>query len=122
MSEAIAPEVAARLDRSGALEASMRPKGAFVFGVVFVIAALVTAVAVFLTVGAPSSRGAPSHVVLIILSLNLFLILARAVVAALRVISLFAPSAPDAGVRLHRRFVITFSLSALAPAVIMAVL
>ncbi len=121
MSEAIAPEVADRLDRSVALEASMRPKGAYVFGVVFAITALVTAGAVFLTVGAPPTRGAPSRYVLAVLAANMIAISGLATFAGLRVISLFGPRARDAGVRLHRRFVITFALSAVAPAVIMAV-
>ncbi|MGC1302125.1 MAG: PAS domain-containing sensor histidine kinase [Caulobacteraceae bacterium] len=99
----------------------MRPKGAFAFGLIFAVTALVTAAAVFLTVGAPSTRGAPSRFVLVILSINMFVILGLAARATLRVISLFGPRARDAGVRLHRRFVITFALSAVAPAVIMAV-
>jgi two-component system, NtrC family, nitrogen regulation sensor histidine kinase NtrY len=123
MPEAIAPEVADRLDRSAALEAAMRPRGAYAFGVVFALTALVTAAAVFLTVGAPSSRplAAPSRSILAVLSANLVIIVGLASFAAYRVIRLFGARARDAGVRLHRRFVITFALSAVAPAVIMAV-
>ncbi|WP_158914992.1 PAS domain-containing sensor histidine kinase [Caulobacter sp. S45] len=123
MSEAIAPDVEDRLDRNAALEASMRPKGAYVFGVLFILTALVTAVAVFLTVGAPATRplAAPRSFVVFVLTANLVVILGLASIAALRVVSLFGPNAKNAGVRLHRRFVITFALSAVAPAVIMAV-
>ena len=116
-------DIAERLDQTAALEASMRPRGAYAFGGVFIFTALVTAVAVFLTIGAPATRplSAPSRYVLAILVLNLVAILVLAGVAALRVVALFGPQAKDAGVRLHRRFVVTFALSAVAPAVIMAV-
>ena len=89
----------------------------------FALAVLVTGVCVFLTLGAPAARPmtAPSRYVPRLLTLNLGLILIlAAAAAAFRVVSLFGPRAKDAGVRLHRRFVITFALSAMAPAVIMA--
>ena len=109
-------------DQSAFIEAPVQSRVRYAFGAIFVLACLVTAVSVFLTLGAPASRpmGAPSRYVLALLTLNLGLILVLAASAALRVFGLFGPRARDAGVRLHRRFVITFALSAVAPAVVMA--
>ncbi len=111
-----------RLDNSAFIEAPGRPRARYVFGAAFTVAVLLTVVCVLLTLGAPVSRplAAPSRYVLALLALNLGLILTLAGVAAFRVVALFGPRAKDAGIRLHRRFVITFALSALAPAVIMA--
>src|SRR5579875_2221273 len=110
------------LDQSAFIEAPVRSRARYAFGATFTLACLVTAAAVFVTLGAPATRptGAPSRYVLALLSGNLTVILALAAVAAWRVVALFGPKARDAGVRLHRRFVVTFALSAVAPAVIMA--
>src|SRR5579875_2079962 len=111
-----------RADQSAFIEAPVRSPARFAFGATFTLACVVTAAAVFVTLGAPATRptGAPSRYVLALLSGNLTVILALAAVAAWRVVALFGPKARDAGVRLHRRFVVTFALSAVAPAVIMA--
>ena len=94
----------------------------YAFGVGFVLAAAVTAITIFLTATAPGSRTAagPSGVTLGVLSLNLVLILGLAAGAGWRALQLFGRRAPDAGVRLHRRFVAMFSLAAMLPAVVVA--
>ena len=125
MSAVASPESSERIDRADAsafIEAPVQPRARYGFGAAFTLAILVTAACVALTLGAPATRPmtAPSPYVLALLSLNLGLILVLSGVAAYRVISLFGPRARDAGVRLHRRFVITFALSAVAPAVIMS--
>ncbi len=109
-------------DQSAFIEAPARPRARYAFGAAFAVAVLLTVLCVLLTLGAPVSRplAAPSRYVLALLTLNLVLILALAGIAAFRVVALFGPRAKDAGVRLHRRLVITFALSAVAPAVIMA--
>ena len=94
----------------------------YAFSAGFVVAALVTALTVFLTATAPSERpSAPaSRTVLVVLSLNLVLIFGLALLVGSRVLSLFAPGAKDAGVRLHRRFVGLFALAAVLPAIVVA--
>ncbi len=126
MSVTASPESLERLedrtDQSAFIEAPVQPRARYTFGAAFGLAVLITVVCVVLTLGAPVNRpmAAPSRYVLALMALNLTLILGLAGVAAYRVISLFGPRAKDAGVRLHRRFVITFALSAVAPTVIMA--
>ncbi len=92
------------------------------FGTGFIVAALVTTLAVFLTATTPgSSPTVPaSRTVLVVLSLNLVLIMALAAAAGWRALRLFAPGAEDAGVRLHRRFVGLFALAAVLPAIVVA--
>jgi two-component system nitrogen regulation sensor histidine kinase NtrY len=109
-------------DESAFIEATQAPRARYGFVALFALAVVVTAFCVFLTLGAPVSRplSAPSRSVLLVLSLNLVLILGIAGAAAVRVIGLFGRRGRDAGIRLHRRFVITFALSAAAPVVIMA--
>ena len=109
-------------DQSAFIEAPAQPRARYAFASAFAVAVLLTVLCVLLTLGAPVSRplAAPSRYVLALLTANLVLILTLAAVAAFRVVALFGPRAKDAGVRLHRRFVITFALSAVAPAVIMA--
>ena len=111
-----------RIDQSAFIEAPTRPRVRFAFGAAFATAAMVTAACVFLTLGAPAAHPmqAPRLYVLATLGINLCFILGLSAIAAFRVIELFGPRARDAGVRLHRRFVITFAISAVAPAVIMA--
>ena len=94
----------------------------YAFGVGFAVAAIITAVTIFLTATAPGSRTAagPSGVVLTVLSLNLLLILALALSTGWRALRLFGPKAQDAGGRLHRRFVIMFALAAMLPAIVVA--
>jgi len=101
------------------LDAATRPLARYVFTTLFAVSALVTAVAALATSGA-HSVSAPSKAILIVLSINLIVILGLAAVAGWRVLSLFGPTARDAAVRLHRRFVILFAAAAMAPAVIIA--
>jgi len=101
-----------------------RGRAGYVFAAVFSLCAVVTAVAVFLTTATPGDRAgaaASSRVVLTILGLDLLVVLGLAGVIAWRVHALFGRRAPDAGVRLHQRFVSLFALAAVAPAIIVAV-
>jgi two-component system nitrogen regulation sensor histidine kinase NtrY len=94
----------------------------YAFGVGFGVAAVVTALTVFLTAATPGARPTlpASQTVLTVLSLNLILILALASAAGWRALKLFAPGVEDAGVRLHRRFVGLFALAAVLPAIVVA--
>ena len=101
-----------------------RGRARILFGAVFSLCVLVTAVAIFLTTATPGDRdgaAASSRVVLTILGLDLLVVLGLAGVIGWRVHALFGRLAPDAGVRLHRRFVSLFALAAVAPAIIVAV-
>ena len=111
-----------RADHSAFIEAPTKPRARYGFAGAFALAVLITAACVVLTIGAPANRpvSAPSRYILALLAINLGLVLVLAGIAARGVIGLFGPRARDAGVRLHRRFVITFALSAVAPAVVMA--
>ena len=126
MSIAASPESSERLvdrtDPSAFIEAPVEPRARYALGAAFALAVLVTAGCVLVSLGAPAIRplATPSTYVLAVLIFNLLLVLALCGVAAFQVIGLLGPRARDAGVRLHRRFVITFALSAVAPAVIMA--
>jgi len=95
-----------------------------VFGTAYAIAFLITAVAVWLVVVAPGAasgdgRAEASRAVLYILLANLVLILGLAAVVGLRVFRL-ARHRHDPGARLHLRFVTLFSLVAVVPAVLIA--
>jgi len=94
----------------------------YAFGTGFVIAALVTALAIFLTATTPGSTQSihAGQTVLVVLAFNLGLILCLAAAAGWRALRLFAPGAEDAGVRLHRRFVTLFALAAVLPAIVVA--
>lgn len=100
----------------------LRGPARYAFVVGFAIAAVVTVVAVSLTVAAPGSETAAgsSGVILGVLSLNFLLILFLTAGAGWRALLLFGRQAGDAGVRLHRRFVGLFSLAAVLPAIIVA--
>ncbi len=94
-----------------------------VFAALFALCAAVTAAGVFLTTATPGDRpgaGASTQFVLVALSIDLLVILGLAVLLGLRVYALFGRLAPDAGVRLHQRFVSLFALAAVAPAIIVA--
>jgi two-component system nitrogen regulation sensor histidine kinase NtrY len=110
-------------DEPSALGEVLRGPARYAFGIGFLVAAVVTAVTIFLTATAPGSVTAagPSIVTLAVLSLNLLLILTLAAGAGWRALRLFGPKAEDAGVRLHRRFVTLFSLAAVLPAIVVAV-
>ncbi|HWQ85070.1 PAS domain-containing sensor histidine kinase [Brevundimonas sp.] len=95
-----------------------------VFLVAYTLAFLITIAAIWLVAVAPGSSGegaraSASQAVLVILGANLFLIGGLAVVVGRRALSLFRRRT-DAGARLHLRFVTLFSLVALVPAVLIA--
>ncbi len=100
----------------------VRQAARYAFSAGFILAAIVTALAVFLTATTPGAKPSipASRTVLVVLSLNLVLVLILTAVAGWRVLSLFAPGAKDAGVRLHRRFVTLFALAAVLPAIVVA--
>ncbi len=94
------------------------------FLVVYTLAFLITVAAIWLVAVAPGSSGegaraTASQAVLIILGANLLLIGGLAIVVGQRALSLFRRRT-DAGARLHLRFVTLFSLVALVPAVLVA--
>ncbi len=97
-----------------------RGPGYYAFSAGFVLAAGVTALAIFLTTAAPGANSIAfaSRTVLPVLGLNLILVLALAAAVGWRALSLFKNA--DAAVRLHRRFVGLFALAAVAPAIIVA--
>jgi two-component system nitrogen regulation sensor histidine kinase NtrY len=95
-----------------------------VFLVAYSLAFLITIAAIWLVAVAPGSSGegaraTASQAVLVILGANLLLIGGLAMVVGRRALSLFRRRT-DAGARLHLRFVTLFSLVALVPAVLIA--
>jgi len=126
-SPAADPNPAAPADRRGAVRwfagwSEERRRNAFL--VVYALAFLVTAAAIWLVAVAPNASGegaraAASQAVLVILGLNLLLIGGLAVVVGRRALLLFRRRT-DAGARLHLRFVTLFSMVALIPAVLVA--
>jgi len=121
MSEAAAADPSQNVETTGA-ERRRRGPGHYALVGGFLLAAVVTAISIALTTGAPGAGSLPraSAVLLVILGLNLVLILGLAGAVGLRILRIFAPGAGDAGVRLHRRFVGLFAVAAVAPAVIVA--
>lgn len=94
----------------------------YVLGGGYVLAALLTAVAILLAASPPESgpiRPA-STAILTVLSLNLVLIMTLAAIVGLRLLALLDARSVDAGARLHLRFVTLFALAAVAPAVVVA--
>ncbi|NJC42354.1 two-component system nitrogen regulation sensor histidine kinase NtrY [Brevundimonas alba] len=94
------------------------------FLIAYTIAFLITVAAIWLVAVAPGStgegaRGMASQAVLVILAVNLLLIGALALVVGRRVFSLFRRRT-HAGARLHLRFVTLFSMVALVPAILIA--
>ena len=94
------------------------------FLIAYAIAFLITAAAIWLVAVAPGASGegaraGASEAVLLILGGNLLLIGALAAVVGRRALSLFRRRT-DAGARLHLRFVTLFSMVALVPAVLIA--
>ena len=95
-----------------------------IFLIAYAVAFLVTAAAIWLVAVAPGSSGegaraTASQAVLIILGVNLLLIGTLAIVVGRRALMLFRRRT-DAGARLHLRFVTLFSMVALIPAVLIA--
>ncbi len=97
-----------------------------VFGGAYVIAFLITAAAIWLVAIAPGAsagddtRAAASRAVLFILLANLALIGALAAIVGGQVLRLSRRRKDDPGARLHLRFVALFSLVAVVPAVLIA--
>ena len=94
------------------------------FLIAYTIAFLITVAAIWLVAVAPGSSGEgaramASQAVLVILAVNLLLIGGLAIVIGRRVFSLFQLRT-HAGARLHLRFVTLFSMVALVPAVLIA--
>lgn len=98
------------------------------FAAAYVIAFLITAAAIWLVAVAPGGSGSPEeggaravagHAVLYILIGNLLLIAGLAAVVGRRVL-LVVRNRRDAGARLHLRFVTLFSLVAVVPAILIA--
>ncbi len=121
MTEVASPLEPASAWRSG-MRSTARRMAQYAFSAGFGVAAIVTALAVFLTATTPGTKPSvpASRTVLVVLSLNLGLVLALAAAAGWRALALFAPGAKDAGVRLHRRFVGLFALAAVLPAIVVA--
>ncbi|HEY8571449.1 PAS domain-containing sensor histidine kinase [Phenylobacterium sp.] len=87
----------------------------------YVLAAVLTGVAILLATSPPPSGtpiGPASRVILTVLSLNLVLIVALATIVAVRFAALVSAREVDAGARLHVRFVMLFALAAVVPAVV----
>jgi len=116
------PSSSADARTEGSRRRRARGPGYYAFVAGFAVAAVVTALSIFLTTAAPgaTSLTESSRILLGVLTLNLLLIAALAVAIGLRVARLFAPRTDDAGVRLHRRFVILFAVAAVVPAIIVA--
>ncbi|AQR62104.1 PAS domain-containing sensor histidine kinase [Brevundimonas sp. LM2] len=96
------------------------------FGAAYVLAILIAGAAIWLVAVAPGgtaggdARGTASVAVLYILVGNLVLILGLAAVIGSRVLKLSQNRQDDPGARLHLRFVTVFSLVAVVPAVLIA--
>ena len=97
-----------------------------VFGAAYVVAFLITGAAIWLVAVAPGvtagggTRAAAGQAVLIILLVNLVLIGGLAVILGARVMRLVGARGDDVGARLHLRFVTLFSLVAVVPAILIA--
>ena len=94
------------------------------FGLAFFLAVAITAAAIWLVAVAPgatsgAARGSSSQIALIVLAGNLILISGLAFIVGRRVLTL-ARSKEEAGSRLHLRFVALFSMVALIPSVLIA--
>ena len=94
----------------------------YLLGGGYILAFILTAASVVLASSPPATGplGPASTIVLIVLGLNLFLILALACLVGWRVLSMLGGSPDEAGARLHLRFVVLFSMAAVAPALIVA--
>jgi two-component system nitrogen regulation sensor histidine kinase NtrY len=100
-------------------------RGRALFGTAYGIAVLVAAASIWLVVGpgASAESGAGTvagQAVLYVLVANLVLILGMALIIGVRVMGLSSNLSRDPGARLHLRFVALFSLVAVAPAILIA--
>jgi two-component system nitrogen regulation sensor histidine kinase NtrY len=91
-------------------------------GVGYTLAALLTAVVVWMASTAPvTGQGGPrTQAILLVLGFNFLIIAGLYVAIGSRVLRLFIAQRRDAGARLHLRFVMLFAGAAVAPAVIVA--
>jgi two-component system nitrogen regulation sensor histidine kinase NtrY len=97
-------------------------RGRLLFAIGFVLAFLITGLAVWLVAAAPGAGpiDAASRTLIAVLALNLLLILALASAIGLRVARVARQRKADAGARLHLRFVTLFSAAAVVPAILVA--
>jgi two-component system nitrogen regulation sensor histidine kinase NtrY len=108
--------------RTGVSSSPRRFWGSGLFGLVWGMAAVLTALSVYMASSAPGAGpiGPASRTVLLISGINLALILFLCASAGRRVLRLVFERARDAGARLHLRFVTLFALVAVVPAIIVA--
>jgi two-component system nitrogen regulation sensor histidine kinase NtrY len=95
----------------------------YFLGAGYGLAAVLTAVSVWMASSAPLTGpvGPRSQAILVVLGLNLVLIVALASVIGWRVFRLIIAQRRDAGARLHLRFVLLFAGAAAIPAIAVAV-
>jgi two-component system nitrogen regulation sensor histidine kinase NtrY len=108
--------------RTGVSSPPRRFWGSGLFGLGWGVAAVLTAISVYMASSAPGAGplGPSSRTVLLILGINLALILFLCASAGRRVLRLVFERSRDAGARLHLRFVTLFALVAVVPAIIVA--
>ena len=99
-----------------------RLTSSYALGAGYGLAALLTAVAVFMAGSAPVTGPVGPRVqsILILLGLNLVLIIGLATSIGWRVFRLIIAQRRDAGARLHLRFVLLFAGAAAVPAIVVA--
>ncbi len=98
-----------------------RGRSAALFAVGFALAAGLTTLATFFAVSGAGPIGPASNVMLGLVLMSLALIVLLAGVLTLKIVRIAgARATPDAGARLHLRFVSLFSLAAVAPAILVA--
>ena len=108
--------------RTAVAQSPRRFWGSGLFGAAWGVAAVLTAISVYVASSAPGAgpTGPVSRSVLILLGLNLALILALCAFALRRLLALVFERGRDAGARLHLRFVTLFAVVAVVPAIIVA--
>ena len=108
------------LTRAGRIWLALQSR--YVLGGGYVVAALLTGIAVLLAASPPETGPlAPaSRNILVILGLNLVLILFLAAMVGVRLLALLDAQSSDAGARLHLRFVTLFAFAAMVPALVVA--
>jgi two-component system nitrogen regulation sensor histidine kinase NtrY len=94
----------------------------FVLGLGYAVASALTFASVYLSTRAPgaSPLGPDSRLILAVALGNLVLILALATSVGWRVVQILRARAQDAGARLQLRFMTTFALAAVLPAIVVA--
>ncbi|MBJ7483528.1 PAS domain-containing sensor histidine kinase [Brevundimonas sp.] len=113
-------------DRTSAWTRFSEGRARALFGAVYGLAVIIAAAAIWLVAVAPGAaidggvRALAGQAVLYILLANLVLIGGMAVIIGARVMRLAAERRTDPGARLHLRFVALFSLVAVVPAILIA--